>query len=121
LGNAESGDLLGANSHAVQRESDPIATRVLSNGEPIPAPAGRADDFSWPRADANANSAPDTTPLPNASPGPAAPPKGAPGKSEVKKSEKTPPIKPRVRLNNGTPPRPPLPVGSGASNERSRF
>ena len=72
LGNAESGDLLGANSHATQRETDPIATRVLSNGEPIPAPAGRADDFSWPRADANANSAPDPTPLPNASPGPTA-------------------------------------------------
>jgi hypothetical protein len=121
LGSAESGDLLGANSHPAQRETDPIATRVLSNGEPIPAPAGRADDFSWPRADANANSAPDTTPLPNASPGPTAPPKGAPGKSEMKKSEKTPPIKPRVQPNNGAPPRPPLPVGSGPSNERSRF
>src|SRR5262249_29397352 len=25
------------------------ATRVLVKGDPMPAPAGRADDFSWPR------------------------------------------------------------------------
>jgi hypothetical protein len=28
---------------------DPLATRVLTRGEPLGAPAGRADDFSWPR------------------------------------------------------------------------
>jgi hypothetical protein len=28
---------------------DATATRVLTKGEPIPAPSGRADDFSWPR------------------------------------------------------------------------
>ncbi len=123
LGGADSGDLLGASGHPAQRESDPIATRVLSNGEPIPAPVGRADDFSWPRADANANNAPDLTPRPNASPEPTASPNGAPGKSGTKKTEvKTPPTskasnKPRP-LTNGTPPRPPLPVGTGAANDR---
>ena len=30
---------------------DSVATRVLIKGEPIEAPAGRADDFAWPRRD----------------------------------------------------------------------
>ncbi len=30
---------------------DSVATRVLVKGEPIVAPAGRADDFAWPRRD----------------------------------------------------------------------
>jgi hypothetical protein len=95
----------------VQRESDPVATRVLSNGEAIVAPRGRADDFSWPRADANANNALDPAPLVSA---PATPP--AKGKNEIKKTEaKTQPApsgaaaKPRPL--NPAPPRPPLPVG----------
>ena len=28
---------------------DPAASRVLTKGEPLPAPTGRADDFGWPR------------------------------------------------------------------------
>ena len=28
---------------------DAVANRVLVNGDPMPAPAGRADDFAWPR------------------------------------------------------------------------
>jgi uncharacterized protein len=28
---------------------DPVTTRVLTRGEPLGAPVGRADDFSWPR------------------------------------------------------------------------
>jgi hypothetical protein len=45
---AASDALLGA---AANRPSttDPIAMRVLTKGEPIPAPTGRADDFNWPR------------------------------------------------------------------------
>ena len=31
--------------------ADSVATRVLVKGEPIEAPAGRADDFLWPRRD----------------------------------------------------------------------
>ena len=30
--------------------SDPLATRVLVRGEPVTAPAGRADNFVWPRS-----------------------------------------------------------------------
>jgi len=30
---------------------DAVATKVLVKGDAVPAPAGRADDFSWPRRD----------------------------------------------------------------------
>lgn len=46
----ESNELLGGGSPH-QSVSDPTATRVLVKGDPIPAPAGRADDFAWPRRD----------------------------------------------------------------------
>jgi hypothetical protein len=50
----ETGELLGAHNGPARASSDTIATRVLSRGEAIHAPAGRADNFSWPRSDANA-------------------------------------------------------------------
>jgi len=40
-------DLLGASP--TRPAADPVATRVLTKGETIPAASGRADDFSWPR------------------------------------------------------------------------
>jgi uncharacterized protein len=43
----ETDDLLGGNTR--QPASDATAAKVLVKGEPIPAPAGRADDFAWPR------------------------------------------------------------------------
>jgi hypothetical protein len=43
----ESDDLLGGNSR--QQANDAIAAKVLVQGEAMPAPAGRADDFAWPR------------------------------------------------------------------------
>jgi hypothetical protein len=131
-GAAEGGDLLGATSRPAQRESDPVATRVLSHGEPIVAPAGRADDFSWPRADAKAGALPDEPPTLVA---PSAPPaKGAGGKNDAGKPEpkksgdaktdskndkgSTAPnaaqARPRQTLD-GAPPRPPLPVGPAAA------
>src|SRR5262249_8615933 len=41
-------DLLGGGP-ARQNPTDAVANRVLVKGEPMPAPAGRADDFAWPR------------------------------------------------------------------------
>ena len=55
----EGGELLGAASHPTEQESDPLATRVLKGGDAIAAPHGRADDFSWPRADTNGSDAAD--------------------------------------------------------------
>jgi hypothetical protein len=45
----ESDDLLGGGSR--QQASDAVAAKVLVQGEAVPAPAGRADDFAWPRRD----------------------------------------------------------------------
>ena len=42
-------ELLGG---ALPVAADPLVTRVFIKGEPIAAPAGRADDFSWPRESA---------------------------------------------------------------------
>lgn len=47
----DSRELLGATP---QTTSDPVAAKVLQRGETLAAPAGRADDFSWPRPDASA-------------------------------------------------------------------
>ena len=46
---SETEDLLGGSAR--QPTTDAMATKVLVRGEPIPAPAGRADDFAWPRRD----------------------------------------------------------------------
>jgi hypothetical protein len=45
-------ELIGGGRATRAAPSDPVATRVLTKGEPIPAPTGRADDFSWPRGSA---------------------------------------------------------------------
>jgi hypothetical protein len=45
---AEADELLGGASNR-QTASDPLAARVLTRGETVAAPAGRADDFAWPR------------------------------------------------------------------------
>ena len=131
IGGGEGGDLLGAASHPAEREADPLATRVLNRGDAIVAPPGRADDFSWPRADTNASGAADVGPAPDAEDGI----KNDANKSETKRSsdaKNQPPhsimpptphvtaAKPR-RLGDqldGPPRRTPLPVGPAASNSR---
>jgi hypothetical protein len=49
--NAAPGDALlgGGAAKAAPAAADPTVTRVLTKGEPVSAPSGRADDFSWPR------------------------------------------------------------------------
>jgi hypothetical protein len=82
IGGGEPGDLLGAGDHQKQTTSDPTATKVLSRGETLAAPAGRADDFSWPRPGAGASTEPDIAPQPAALSA-ASPPKKA---TEAKQS-----------------------------------
>ncbi len=41
-------ELAGGASGRLARP-DPLATNVLVKGDPVPAPAGRSDDFAWPR------------------------------------------------------------------------
>ncbi len=125
---AEGGDLVGASGRGNQALSDPTAVKVLNRGDPLSAPAGRADDFSWPRPGPSANAAPEIAPQPAAL-APAAPAgkndkkpantakdaKGKPGKDSAKDSGKDSGVtKPRRRGNadlDGAPV-PPAPVGS---------
>ena len=80
-------ELLGAGP-ARPVASDPVATRVLTKGESIPAPSGRADDFVWPRGSGSAAADPTAMETPalatqgpprQGSPSQAAPSQAAPG------------------------------------------
>ena len=70
------GGLAGADARAGSNAGDGAATRVLVEGMPVEAVAGRADDFRWPRpAIATAPTASDAVEQKLASP----PPPAAPG------------------------------------------
>jgi len=140
---AESGDLLGGGRPAAAKP-DPLAASVLTRGDALAAPAGRADDFSWPHPSANA--APQTEPAPAAAPSPApaarataaapasaAPPaKGAAGKGEGKRSADTKPADAKSRTASeaaqhphrvrpglaGGASRQPLPLAPATANTR---
>lgn len=51
--NSEDDDALAGSAKSKPEPAivDAVATKVLVKGDPVPAPAGRADDFSWPRRD----------------------------------------------------------------------
>ncbi len=66
--NAGSDELLGGGRQNRAPATDASVARVLSKGEPVAPPSGRADDFSWPRAGVNID-----TNLPDAPPGAALP------------------------------------------------
>jgi len=80
-------ELLGSGPARPATGSDPVATRVLTKGEAIPAPSGRADDFSWPRGASDPSLA-ETSPMPamlatpeQAAPSQATPRQVVPGQS----------------------------------------
>jgi len=62
-------ELLGGSHVPPAPTTDGMASRVLTKGEPVSAPRGRADDFSWPHGGADsadpaaAEPAPATTPI----------------------------------------------------------
>ena len=118
----DSSNLLGDGGRTAPANTDPMAVRVLSHGDPIAAPSGRADDFSWPRPGGNANAEAAPEPVTPSSP----PPKGAPGnpkktddtkpdtKTKVAPAAPATPAAPARRPSaslDGAPPRPPAPVG----------
>ena len=121
----DGGSLLGDSGRTAPANTDPVATRVLTHGDPITPPSGRADDFSWPRPDAKASAEIEAQPP---VPAPAAPAKGAAAKPDAKKVDATknqpakpapnppqPPAAarpaPRASLDGG--PKPPRDVGGG--------
>jgi len=113
--------------------NDPLADRVLVKGEPMSAPAGRADNFAWPRSDSQPAAAPAGTSaaLPaNAPPEPAAPQQqpAAASTAAPDAAKQTPPPKqvPKQTIRRpGSPmplggrdddPRPPGAIPSASSN-----
>jgi hypothetical protein len=118
----DSKNLLGDGGRTAPANADPVAVRVLTHGDPIPAPSGRSDDFSWPRRGSDANAAVEAAPEPAAVTPSAPPQKGAPGnlkKTDDTKTKVAPAVpaaptaparRPSASLDGG-PPRPPAPVG----------
>ena len=121
----DSSNLLGDGGRTTPANADPVAVRVLTHGDPIPAPSGRADDFSWPRPGSDANAeAPEPAAVTPSTP----PTKGAPtnpkktddakpdAKTKVAPAAPATPAAPARRPSaslDGGPPRPPAPVGRG--------
>lgn len=58
---------------------DALAARTLVKGEPLAAPAGRADDYSWPRREVGREQAKGDTPVAATTPDGGAAAPGAPG------------------------------------------
>ena len=96
---------------------DPLAARTLVKGEPLAAPAGRADDYVWPRREIGREQAKGDTPVASATP--AAPVDGpavAAAPAAPQKPRKPPasaqaiaPAPPRNFFGAGATPRPPGP------------
>ena len=115
---------------------DPVATRVLTKGEPIAAPSGRADDFGWPRGSAVSAEPASAQPAAAVVSAPVAPPRVTPPRvapssvtagqranTEAPAEETKPPVRrrpPPVRTENNPPrpdgnPRPPQSISPSAS------
>jgi lysophospholipase L1-like esterase len=123
----ESGsNLLGGDRPAQLTSTDPVAAKVLTRGDAIAAPAGRADDFTWPRRGPDANATADTGPLPGPDqPAPApGPKKGADTKKQPDTKAADSKTKPAPDQGAAKPrrapsasldgaPRPPRDVGGG--------
>ena len=122
IGSGEHGDLLGADDHQKQLTPDPVAAKVLSRGDALQSPAGRADDFSWPRPGASVSDVSDIAPQPTAL-NPASPPKkgdeakkptegGKDNKNKPAKESGASKARRSTNANLDGAPVPPAPVGS---------
>jgi hypothetical protein len=98
---------------------DALAARTLVKGEPLAPPAGRADDFAWPRREVGREQAKGEAPVASvspdgtaAAPAPATPPKPKPKKVRPIQSA-TPPAPARDFFGNPLrqPPSPQAPSG----------
>jgi uncharacterized protein len=66
-------DLAGSGPSRSAATADPVAARVLVRGESSSAPAGRADDFSWPRPEVDEAAIIPAAATPQAAPAPQRP------------------------------------------------
>jgi hypothetical protein len=124
-------NLAGGGRPAQLTSTDPVAAKVLSRGDAIAAPTGRADDFAWPRRGDAPPASVDTGPLPAPVQPPPTPNAPVPRKAADAKATDTKSgdkagdknkssqdqAKPRrsqgATLDGGSPPRPPRDVGGG--------
>jgi hypothetical protein len=81
-------DLAGSGPSRSASTPDPVAARVLVRGESSPAPSGRADDFSWPRPDADEAAIIPAAVTPQAAPAPPRPTKKGPAPAEKGQQKK---------------------------------
>ena len=77
---------------------DALAARTLVKGEPLAPPAGRADDFAWPRREVGREQAKGETPVAAVSPDGTIAAPGAPPKPK-----KPAPLQPGAPVQSGTP------------------
>jgi hypothetical protein len=96
---AGSDGLLGGGP-ARATSADPVASRVLVKGDPVVPPAGRADNFAWPRPDSVPPSTPVTEPPEPAAEAPA-PPEAAKATPPPKQPA---PVTPKRRAVQTPPP-----------------
>src|SRR5436305_7776775 len=90
---------------------DALAARTLVKGEPLSAPAGRADDFAWPRREVGREQAKGEVPVASASPdGGATPVMAAPPPPKPKKLRPIQPAPPAFGNFFGAPPQQPRPA-----------
>jgi uncharacterized protein len=93
---------------------DALAARTLVKGEPLAPPAGRADDFAWPRREVGREQAKGETPSASVSPdGTAAAPSAPPKPKKPRPIQSSAPA-PRDFFGNVQRPRPPGNVGPSA-------
>ena len=100
---------------------DALAARTLVKGEPLAAPAGRADDFAWPRREIGREQAKGETPV--ASTAPDGVSVTSPGQKQPLLQQKKPihPIQPNTPAQSNTPAQPSAPVQSGTPSIRDFF
>ena len=106
---------------------DALAARTLVKGEPLTAPAGRADDFAWPRREVAREQARGEVPVASTSPDGVTPVMATPPPPKPKKLRPIQPAQPALgnffsfgnapvqRPPQQPPPRPPGSVGRAAS------
>ena len=129
-GGEHGGDLAGGGRPAQLTSTDPVAVKVLTHGDAIAAPAGRADDYAWPRRGDAPPVTLDTGPMPTPvqpppTPSAPVPRKAADAKATDTKSggkagdkNKSSQDQPKPRRSqgatlDGAAPRPPRNVGGG--------
>ena len=91
--------------------ADPLTARVLTKGEALGAPSGRADDFSWPRGNvATVKADQEAPPAVAAKPATAPAPKPGPvAAATPQRSELEPPAEPLKPRRQAPPQQRPAP------------